>query len=147
MAAAVESVIVLYTPRQEPDMTCNEYLRLFRTQINMINTHGAIAKWHPWICRKPQATSHKELIKLRVAEGYDTEFTDESKDDKTKVWDKAMGQSVEQSMAIDYSHEVITIWDKQHKHSVLRILNKIKRAYAKDLELQSKRQCLLHLYF
>ena len=44
--AAVNSDIRFYTFRQGKDMSCDEYLKLFRAQVDTINAHGGRAGFH-----------------------------------------------------------------------------------------------------
>jgi len=41
--SAVNSDIRFYTSRQGKDMSCDEYLKLFRAQVDTINAHGGRA--------------------------------------------------------------------------------------------------------
>ena len=40
--SAVNSDIRLYTFRQGKEMSCDEYLKLFRAHVDTINAHGAV---------------------------------------------------------------------------------------------------------
>ena len=44
--SAVNSDIRFYTFRQSKDMSCDEYLKLFRAQVDTINAHGGRAGFH-----------------------------------------------------------------------------------------------------